>query len=358
MSGRSLPLEQTNSIGRSADQDASLSQSNSDGGKLVRDSDKEIDTDARKLPNDTRTSTGRGAGHSAFSEDVMAIALSVLRKRRVMASRPDNKVVNSELSSIFEDDLVGRGLRLLCPVGAIGKRHSRSKLIARKLLVPGKADIYFTRYTPSTTVSNSTALYGLPPQKPCKVYSEPSRLSLMDMYISRSKLKAFMRRRKTGKPFTRESTVTLSGSEDGDSSDCEDEETRPTNSNTYSRLGRNANGKTESTVEEIRKHSAHATVHTDAKSTESHDGDIKPPSSTDSPVSLPDAVPKHEREMLALFSMSELDLFQYKNVSQKRRAFALGSRPDPAPREQSQNTVPSATVGCVVHGLPRILNTS
>ena len=51
VSGRSLPLEQTNSIGGSGDQDASLSQSNSDGGKLVRDSDMEIDTDEHKLPH-------------------------------------------------------------------------------------------------------------------------------------------------------------------------------------------------------------------------------------------------------------------------------------------------------------------
>ncbi|CDF35453.1 unnamed protein product [Chondrus crispus] len=446
VSGRSLPPEQTNSIGRSADQDASLSQSNSDGSKLVRDSDMEIDTDEHKPPKDTRTTTGRGAGRSAFSEDVMAMALSVLRKQRVMASRPDNKAVNSELSGIFEDDLVERRLGRLRPVGAIGKRHTRSKLIARKLLVPSKADVYSTRYTPSTTVSNSTALYGLPPQKPCKAYSEPSRLSLMDMYIPRRKLKAFMRLRKTGKPFTRESTLTLSDSEDSDSSDCEDEETRPTNSNIYSGVGRNANGKTENIVEESRKHSAHATGHTDwqakghsgksepssvkivdmvavdcvsacmvlassqllplsfspvsyesespsaaaensesgeplredvgAKSTESHDGDIKPPNSAASrsqpitqvasPVSLPVAVAKREREMLALltilemqaFSMSELDLFRDEKVSQKRKAFALGSRQDPAPREESQNTVSSATVRCVVHGLPRILNTS
>ena len=75
-------------------------------------------------PTDTRTSTGRGAGHSAFSEDVMAIAVSVLRKQRVTASRPDHKSVNSELSGIFEDDLVERRLGPLRAVGAIGKRHS------------------------------------------------------------------------------------------------------------------------------------------------------------------------------------------------------------------------------------------
>ena len=206
VSGRSLPLEQTNSIGRSVDQDAILSQSNSDGGKLVRDSDIEIDTDEPKPPKYMRTSTGRGAGRSVFSGEVMAIALAVLRNQGVMASRPDSKAVNSELSGIFEDDLAERRPGFLRAVGAIGKRHSMPKLIARKLLVPRKADIYSTRYTPSTTVSNSTALYGLLPQKPYKVYSEPSRLSLMDMYISRSKLKAFMRLRKTGKPFTREST--------------------------------------------------------------------------------------------------------------------------------------------------------
>ena len=115
------------------------------------------------------------------------------------------------------------------------------------------------------------------------------------------------------------------------------------------------NGKTESTVEDRRKHSAHATGHTDAKS-----------SSAASLVRLLVAVAMHEREMLALltileieaFSMSELDLFQDKNVSQKRKAFALGSWQDPAPREESPNTVSSATVKCVVHGLPRILNTS
>lgn len=93
-----------------------------------------------------------------------------------------------------------------------------------------------------------------------------------------------------------------------------------------------------------------------ANSTESHDGDIKTPKSAASrlqpitqvayPFRLPVAVTKREKGILELltilemqaFSMSKLDLFRDESVSQKMKAFALGSRQDPEPREESQNT--------------------
>lgn len=443
VSGRSMQQGQTTGVGRLADQDANLSQSNSDASKLMRDSQMDVDTEVQKTPGDARVIAGRDGG-GMYSQDIMAMALSTLRKQGVVSSRPDGKALGSKLTGFFEDDLTERRLVRLHAAGSIGKRHTRSKLIARRLHINSKNDAYSMRRDSPSTVSDSSSFYGLS-QASYKVRSDEKRQSLMDLYVPRRKMKAFLQLRKSGRPISRTSTLVHSDTEDSVSSEYEDDDVSQAKSTGVLDTTEKMNGESTSLhqsssglsghlkeegdspasrdpnkldfdpvkiVESVAVDCASACMvlaasrlsslsfspvsveaesspvaveasgtswtsreedsskgvgpqHTETKAAHALSVAKAHVAQGGSPINRTAIAAKRERDMLALltilemqaFSVQELDLFREVNISQKRETFALGTRPNASVKKECA-TVSSATVRRVVHGLPRILETS
>lgn len=222
LSGRSTQAGQVSGPRRAADQDAILSQSNSDGIKPVaRDSHMDIDTDVQKPTSDTVTNSQRDSARESFSQNIMALTLSTLRKQGITTGRPDSKAMGSKLTGFFEDDLTERRLGRLRPIGAIGKRNTRSKLMTRRF-VKSKSDAYSGRH-PTSAVSSSVPLYGFPPQTISKACPSPKRQAVQDLYVPRRRMKAFLRRRLSGRPISRSSALVDSETDDTDSSELEED---------------------------------------------------------------------------------------------------------------------------------------
>lgn len=207
---------------RLPDHDASLSQSGSDPNRHRPDGCMDVDTDFNKQSSDGPPLV-QHPDPRLRAHDVMAMALSTLRKSSFVVPRPHDNVVGSTVSSFFEDDLTERRLVRLGPVGSLGKRRARVKMRTRRML---KANVNYDACSKpqdvAVSASTTDSFYAFSSQLPYKVGTTVSQKPIPDCYVPRRKLKAYYKLRRQGKTVPPSVPSLHSESEDSDCSDLDE----------------------------------------------------------------------------------------------------------------------------------------
>lgn len=209
---------------RVSEQESDLLQSASNGAKQHRDSKMDVDTELQKNSGWTARGSLQTSENTLKAQNVVNMALSSLRTPTVIP-RPDDKSIDSRLSTFYENDLTDRRLVRLNASGSIGKPYSRSERKARRALVRIKKEFDVRRCGNSRRILSPSLQYILTSPVTHKVSFDRAKDSAMGVYVPRRKMKVFSKLRRNGYAVTPTSVLSHvesdSDSDIGDDGDVE-----------------------------------------------------------------------------------------------------------------------------------------